>query len=89
MDKQNEDDTRSAVEKEECFVIKINQSDDVEEEKMENKSNIELHENLSDEDYFLECARYNDIEELDHFIKQGFNINSTDNRKNTALRILQ
>lgn len=87
MDKK---ETSNSVENniEDTFVINLNQKDDVDEEKMENNSNLDLGDTLNDEEYFLECARENDTNELIHFLNQGFNVNSTDQRKNTALRII-
>jgi hypothetical protein len=73
---------------EETFVINLNQKDEVDEEKMENNSNLDVGDTLTDEEYFLECARENDTNEILHFLNQGFNVNSIDQRKNTALRIL-
>ena len=87
MDKQSKE-INNDVKDEECFEINLKRNDEIEEEKIENISNNENNDYLTDEEYFLDCARNNDIEELNHFIKQGFKIDSFDTRKNTALRIL-
>ena len=69
MDKK---ETSNSVENniEDTFVINLNQKDDVDEEKMENNSNLDLGDTLNDEEYFLECARENDTNELIHFLNQ-------------------
>ena len=65
------------------FVLKPENADQS-EERIENS---EIQEYISNEEYFMECARYNDFEELCQLIKEGINVNYKDNRNNTALRI--
>ena len=88
MDKEEKESKMNNNENiEETFILKLNDNENDKEEKMDNNSNSSMLENLTDEDYFLECARYNDFDELTNFIKQGMKLDSTDSRKNTALRI--
>lgn len=51
-----------------------------------NTSNSEIM--LTDEEYFLECARFGEIKELIAFMNEvkSFDVNSRDFRGNTALR---
>ena len=56
------------------------------EEAIENsQSDVEM---ISDEDYLVDCARYNDFDEIKKLLLESkeLNINYQDNRQNTALR---
>ena len=58
------------------------------EEAMENsQSDVEM---ITDEEYLIDCARYNDKDEIQKLISESkdLNINYQDDRQNTALRRL-
>lgn len=62
-----------------------NNSNTNDEEKIENSGSE--YENITDEEYFLECARYDEFEEFVHILEKGkVDINYKDSRANTALR---
>ena len=61
---------------------------DKEEERIEqSESEVEV---ISDEEYMLECARYGDYEDLKNLFEEikTIDINYSDNRQNTALRMI-
>lgn len=67
--------------------IILYEEQDKEEERIEqSESEVEM---LSDEEYMLECARFGDYEDLKNLFEENktIDVNYTDNRKNTPLRI--
>ena len=71
---------------EDTFVLFSQSENPNKEEAMENsQSDVEM---MTDEDYLIDCARYNDFEELKKLLEErkDININYQDGRQNTALR---
>jgi len=68
------------------ILFKPDNTQDKEEAIENSQSDVEM---ITDEEYLIDCARYNDFDDLKKLIAEtkDLNINYQDDRQNTALRI--